>query len=252
MKAHQAEFRFYEELNDFLPKEKQKRSIPYAFNGHPGIKDPIESLGVPHTEVDLVVVNGQSVGFDYQLQPDDRVAVYPAFESLDIVPIVKLRGEPLRKTAFILDVHLGKLARILRMLGFDVLYRTDYDDPEIIRIALEERRIILTRDRRMLFNKCITHGYWLHSTHSEEQAREVIDRFDLSRQIRKFLHCPLCNGLLRSVEKGDILDRLEPLTIQYYSEFYQCPACRQVYWKGTHYDRIVDKLDAIIESCRNP
>lgn len=252
MKEHEAEFRFYEELNDFLPHRKRKKSMRYDFNGRPGIKDAIEAIGVPHTEVDLIVVNGESVGFDCRLEHGDRVAVYPVFESIDISSIVKLREKPLRNTAFILDVHLGKLARILRMLGFDVLYRTDYDDPEIIRIALEEHRIILTRDRRMLFNKCITHGHWMHSTRAEEQAREVIGRFDLHGLIRPFLRCPKCNGLLHHVEKEAVLDQLEPLTKKYYTEFYQCPDCRQLYWKGSHYDRIADKLNGIIESRPNP
>ncbi len=250
MKAHQATFRFYEELNDFLPLHRRKKTVPYCFNGHPGIKDAIEALGVPHTEVDLIVVNGESVGFDYPLAHGDRVAVYPVFESFDISPIFQLRDEPLRKTAFILDVHLGKLARILRMLGFDVLYRTDYDDPEIIHIALTEHRIILTRDRRMLFNRSITHAHWLHSTHSETQAREVIERFDLHEQIRRFLRCPVCNGLLQPVEKDAIIDQLEPLTKKYYTEFYQCSDCRKVYWKGTHYDHIIDKLNGIIDPDR--
>jgi len=252
MKEHEAAFRFYEELNDFLPLHQRKKSVRYEFSGHPGIKDAIEAIGVPHTEVDLIVANGDSVGFDYPLAHGDRIAVYPVFESLDISPIIRLRDKPLRQTAFILDVHLGKLARILRMLGFDVLYRTDYDDPEIIRIALDEHRIILTRDRRMLFNKTITHGHWLHSTNSEEQAREVIERFDLSGQIRRFLRCPMCNGLLQAVDRETILDRLEPLTRKYYTEFYQCPDCRKVYWKGTHYDRIIDKLNAIIAPRQNP
>ena len=252
MKEHEAAFRFYEELNDFLPLSQRKKDVRYEFRGQPGIKDAIESIGVPHTEVDLIVANGESVGFDYPLAHGDRVAVYPVFESLDISPIIRLRDEPLRKTAFILDVHLGKLARILRMLGFDVLYRTDYDDPEIIRIALEEHRIILTRDRRMLFNKTITHGHWLHSTNAEEQAREVIARFDLAGRIRRFLRCPMCNGLLQAVDRETITDRLEPLTRKYYTEFYQCPDCRKIYWKGTHYDRIVDKLNAIIAPRQNP
>lgn len=252
MKAHQAEFRFYEELNDFLPPAQRKQTVRYEFDGHPAIKDPIEALGVPHTEIDLIMVNNHSVGFDYHLMHGDRVAVYPVFESLDITPLVKLRDRPLRRTAFVLDVHLGKLARILRLLGFDALYRTDYDDTEIIRIALTEDRIILTRDRRMLFNRTITHAHWLHSTNSEEQAREVLERFDLINQIQRFLRCPSCNGLLQTVEKEVILTQLEPLTRTYYNEFFQCPDCRKIYWKGTHFNRIVDKLNAIVESCATP
>ncbi len=245
MKEHQAEFRFYEELNDFLPLSQRKATVQYAFNGHPGIKDPIEVLGVPHTEVDLIVANGASVGFDYQLQPNDRVAVYPVFESFDISPLVKLRDAPLRRTAFVLDVHLGKLARILRLLGLDALYRTDYDDPEIIRIALKEHRIILTRDRRMLYHRTITHGHWLHSTNAEQQAREVLTRFDLAGQVRRFRRCPACNGLLHPVGKDAVVDLLEPLTRKYYAAFIQCTGCRKIYWKGSHYNRIVTKLDAI-------
>ena len=247
-KEHAAIFRFYEELNDFLPLHRRKRDHRYRFNGHPAIKDSIEAQGVPHTEVDLIVVNGESVGFNYHLMPEDRAAVYPIFESLDITPVVKLREAPLRRTAFILDVHLGKLARILRLLGFDTLYRTDYDDPEIIRIALAEHRIILTRDRRMLHDRRITHARWLHSTNSEEQAREVIRRFQLERAVRRFVRCPACNGLIESVAKEDVIDRLEPLTEKYYTEFFICRDCGKLYWKGSHYDRIVDKLDAIVRS----
>lgn len=247
MKENEAQFRFYEELNDFLPLHRRKQTVQYAFNGAPAIKDSIEAQGVPHTEVDLVVVNGESVDFGYPLQPGDRVAVYPVFEGFDITPIVKLRNKPLRQTAFVLDVHLGKLARILRLLGFDVIYRTDYDDAEIIHIALDEHRIILTRDRRMLYNRCITHARWLHSTNSEEQAREVLERFQLAGQIQRFTRCPACNGLIQPVEKEAVTDRLEPLTRQYYDAFFQCKECRKIYWKGSHYNRIVDKLDTIVQ-----
>jgi uncharacterized protein with PIN domain len=248
MKEHTATFRFYEELNVFLPWHQRKKTILYAFNGHPGIKDAIEAQGIPHTEVDLIVVNGKSVGFNYQLMPNDRAAVYPVFESLDISPIVKLREKPLRRTAFVLDVHLGKLARILRWLGFDTLYRTDYDDAEIIRIALAEHRIILTRDRRLLFNRIITHGHWLHSTNSEQQAREVLARFDLAGQVQPFLRCPACNGLIDAVAKEAILDQLEPLTKKYYTDFFQCSQCRKIYWEGSHHARIQRKLADIMSS----
>jgi uncharacterized protein with PIN domain len=180
--------------------------------------------------------------------PEDRVAVYPVFESLDITPLVKLRNAPLRRSAFILDVHLGKLARILRLLGFDTLYRTDYNDSEIIRIALHEHRIILTRDRRMLHDRRITHARWLHSTRAEEQAREVITRFQLEQSIRRFVRCPACNGVIEPVEKRDIQDQLEPLTRKYYDDFFACRNCRKIYWQGSHYSRIVEKLNAIMYS----
>lgn len=231
---HIAEFRFYEELNDFLLPAQRKRSLEYRFQGHPGIKDPIEAFGVPHTEVDLIVVNGESVGFDYQLRPGDRVAVYPMFESFDISPLVKLREKPLRRTAFVLDVNLGKLARRLRMLGFDALYDNRYEDAEVADIAAAEGRIVLTRDRRLLFAKRITHGYWVRSTDPRRQVDEVLTRFDLRRQIRPFRRCMRCNGLLREVPKAEVLDRLEPKTKLYYERFYQCGGCGKVYWEGSH------------------
>jgi uncharacterized protein with PIN domain len=243
-----AEFRFYEELNDFLPVRQRRQTVRYAFNGRPAIKDPIEALGVPHTEVDLIVVNGQSVGFDYHLQDGDRVAVYPCFEAFDLSPIVKLRESPLRQTAFILDVHLGKLARFLRLLGFDALYRNDYDDDELVQISAREHRILLTRDRRLLFHKTITHGYFLHSTNAMEQTREVIERFDLTGNVRLFTRCSECNGAIAPVAKEAVLDRLQPLTRRHFHEFVQCAGCGRVYWKGSHYGRLAARLSRVVGS----
>jgi len=240
-----AQFRFYEELNDFLPNSKRRETFFYYFNGNPAIKDPIEALGVPHTEVGLIIVNGRSVGFDYQLKNNDHVSVYPVFESIDIAPIVKLRNEPLRKNAFILDVHLGKLAKMLRMLGFDTVYETDYDDSEIIRRSLEEKRIIITRDRRLLHTKVVAHGYCIRSTNSEEQLREVLNRFDLYSQIRPFCRCMVCNGKVRKVKKSAILHKLEPKTIKFYDEFFMCERCCRIYWKGSHHERLRERFGKI-------
>jgi len=240
-----AQFRFYEELNDFLPADQRKRTVDYRIDGNPGIKDPIEALGVPHSEVELIVVNGESVGFDYQLQNGDRVAVYPVFESLDISPLVQLRERPLRDTRFILDVHLGRLARYLRLLGFDTLYRKDYDDPEIIRLALYEHRIILTRDRGLLFNRLVTHGYFVRATDAIQQTREVLQRLDLANSIHPFCRCIACNGLLQPVPKADILDRLPPRTRRDYEEFSRCTSCDRVYWKGSHYDRLTQRIQEL-------
>lgn len=240
----QAEFRFYEELNDFLPQALRKRSFPWPINGQPAVKDPIEAIGVPHTEVELILVNGESAGFERRVRNGDRVAVYPVFESFDVGPLLRLREKPLRRIAFVLDVHLGKLARLLRMLGFDSLYRNDYTDAEIVRIGVDERRIILTRDRRLLFNKAVTHAYFPRSTQPEAQAREVLRRFDLFRQIRPFHRCLSCNGHIEPVAKAEVLERLEPLTKLYYEEFFRCRECGRVYWKGSHFEHMQAKLGA--------
>ncbi len=248
MIMHRAEFRFYEELNDFLPRERRKRSIAYGFKGCPGIKDPIEALGVPHTEVELIIVNRRSVGFEYRLCHGDRVAVYPVFESFDVTPLVRLRDKPLRRTAFVLDVNLGKLARYLRMLGFDTAYRNDYSDPEVVATSLRAGRIILTRDRRLLYPKAVTHGYWVRATRPDEQVREVLARFDLSGQIRPKHRCLDCNGLIEPVEKSEVTEWLEPLTKKYYDEFYRCAACAKIYWKGSHYEHMRRRVRDWVQS----
>lgn len=240
-----AHFRFYAELNDFLPLSKRQKTFPYRFKGNPSIKDPIEAIGVPHTEVELIIVNGVSVGFDYRLQDSDHVSVYPMFESIDISPIIRLREKSLRKIAFILDVHLGKLARMLRMLGFDTEYRNDYHDTEIIRRSLTENRITITRDRRLLHTKTITHGYCIRSNNPKEQLREMLNRFDLYDQVKPFQRCMMCNTILEKVEKSKILYRLEPKTILYYDKFYHCPGCKKIYWKGSHYVKLKEQLEEI-------
>jgi len=242
----QAYFRFYAELNDFLPRERQQVGFDYAFNGSPSVKDSIEALGVPHTEVDLILVNGESVDFSYQLNDGDRVSVYPVFEALDITPLLRVRPKPLRVTRFVCDVHLGTLARYLRMLGFDTLYPEDYDDANLARISREERRILLTRDRGLVKRGIVTHGYCVRDTDPERQLLEVVRRFDLYRSLEPFKRCMKCNGVLERVPKEDILERLPPKTAQYYDEFHECEGCGQLYWRGSHYERMQGLIDEIL------
>ncbi len=242
-----AVLRFYEELNDFLPIDKKKRPFTYLFFGSPSIKDVIEALGIPHVEVDLILVNGSSVDFSYHLKSDDHVSIYPVFERLDISDQVKVRPHPLRETKFILDVHLGKTAKNLRMLGFDTVYENDLDDPEIIEIAMRENRIILTRDRELLKNSKVTHGYWVRSNKSKKQVEEIVNRFDLYAQVKPFFRCVSCNGLIEKVDKEAILDRLEPKTRKYYDEFYTCTGCRKIYWKGSHFEQMKQKIRELVE-----
>ncbi|UCH82987.1 MAG: Mut7-C ubiquitin/RNAse domain-containing protein [Candidatus Latescibacterota bacterium] len=245
-----AQFRFYEELNDFLPPDKQKMAFAYLFDGTPAVKDAIEALGVPHTEIELILVNGVSVGFAHHLADGDRVSVYPVCETIDVSPIVRLRDKPLRRTAFILDVHLGKLARLLRMLGFDASYENDYNDMDIIRLAAAERRIILTRDKGILKTGSVTHGYWIRSADPDHQLREVVGRFDLTGRIEPFRRCMECNGVLARVDKNDVLSQIPARTAIAFSEFYRCPGCGKVYWKGSHYDKMKMYVQEIL-GCGN-
>jgi len=232
-----AQLRFYEELNDFLKPGLRKQAFSHAFDRRTSIKDMIESFGVAHTEVDIILVNGQSVDFSYIVQDGDRISVYPVFESLDVSPLVRLRPAPLRKTAFILDTNLGRLARYLRLLGFDCLYQNNFDDETVARLSREQHRCVLTRDRALLQRKIITHGYFVRAVRPRHQVQEVLARFDLYRQVRPFSRCSRCNGDLRPVDKQEIRDRLEPKTRKYFDSFRICTSCRQVYWQGSHHDR---------------
>jgi uncharacterized protein with PIN domain len=235
--------RFYEELNDFLPRVKRRHAYLRRLFLSPAVKDVIEAEGVPHTEVDLILVNGQSVGFDHRLEAGDYVSIYPTFESLDIAPVQRLRPKPLREPRFVLDVHLGTLARRLRLLGFDTLYRNDYDDAEIVAIAVRERRIILTRDVGILKHKAVTHGYWLRSQKPDEQVSEVLDRFDLRGRIDPFARCTVCNGVVEEVPKARVVHLLHPDTAAAFKDFFQCRQCGKVYWEGSHYDGMRDWLN---------
>jgi len=233
-----AHFRFYEELNDFLPKARKKSTFLYEFSGSPAVKDAIEANGVPHTEIDLILVGGESVAFAYRLKDGDRVAVYPVFESLDITPVTHLRPEPLREPKFILDVHLGKLAHYLRIFGFDSKYDNRYKNAVLAANAKKESRIILTRDVNLLKCKSITHGYRVRSQKPETQLVEVLKRFDLKNLIRPLSRCIVCNGDISKVSKKSISHRLKPKTREYYEEFYRCDSCRNIYWKGSHYQKM--------------
>ena len=241
-----ATLRFYEELNDFLPSTKKKKRFEHSFIDRTSVKDMIESLGVPHTEVDLIIVNGNSINFSYLVNNGDDISVYPMFESLDITNLQQLRAKPLRKPKFILDVHLGTLAKYMRILGFDSLYKNNYKDEEIVDISLKEKRTILTRDRGILKRSEVTHGYWIRSSKTDEQIIEVIKRFDLKEEIKELSRCLLCNSLLRKISKEKVIDRLPRKVKEFHNEFYYCKNCDKIFWKGSHYT----KMKGIIERVR--
>src|SRR5579859_1976268 len=239
----QAEFRFYEELNDFLPAERRKVAFLIEIDRARSVKDAIESVGVPHTEIDLILVDGISVDFTHVLRGGERVAVYPMFERLDITPIIRLRPLPLRDPRFIADGHLGKLARHLRMAGFDTLWTNDRDDDEIVRIASAERRTILTRDKGMLRRGDVERGYFVRATESEAQLAEAIRALQLESLIAPFTRCRECNTPLEDVCRDAILDRLPEKVRGLYERFKRCPGCERIYWEGTHFARMKALLE---------
>ncbi len=240
------EVRCYAELNDFLAPARRGKAFDVEVGPHTTVKDLAESLGVPHTEIDVVVVNGESVGFGRRVAPGDRVAVYPVFEALDVTPVVRLRPAPLRQPRFVLDVHLGRLARLLRLLGFDSLWSHDADDATLVGVSLGDRRILLTRDRGILKRSELTHASYVREQVPRRQVVEVLRRFDLFGAAVPFGRCLACNGVLEHVEKAEVHDLLPPRTRRDFDEFRRCRGCGRVYWKGSHYDRLRALVDDVL------
>ncbi len=238
-------FRFYAELNDFLPPARRGVAFAHEFAGGPSVKDVIESLGVPHAEIDLILANGESVDFSWIVQNDARVSVYPVFESIDIGPLARVRPAPLRETRFVLDGHLGRLARYLRMVGFDTLWRSDYGDEELARISAEEHRILLSRDVGLFKRSAVSHGHWMRETDPRRQLAEVLRRFDLFRSMAPFQRCLRCNRLLEPVAKEAVAERLPPRVREHQDEFRLCPSCLRIYWKGSHHARMERLIAAV-------
>jgi len=236
-----ARFRFYAELNDFLTDENRGRELTRYFTVSGSVKDFVESFGVPHTEVDLVLANGTPVDFSYPVRDGDRVSVYPVFESLDISSVSRVRPLPLRSLRFVLDVYLGRLAAYLRMAGFDALYGNQASDTELAGIVARERRVLLTRDRYLLMRTAVDRGYWVRSTEPKQQLLEVVQRFDLAGSTRPFTRCLHCNTILEEANRESVLERLPP-SIRDKNTFRLCPSCQRVYWAGSHHERMSQLL----------
>jgi uncharacterized protein with PIN domain len=238
--------RCFAELNDFLPPGKKQ--TPFALT----LKEPVtvgevaEILGIPLSEVDLVTANGTPVGRSYRPLEGDFLAIYPVFENFDISALQTAHKEPLRISRFILDAHLGKLARYLRMLGFDSLYRNDYSDLEIIETARDQKRIILTRDKLLLQSPRMDHGYYVRSVEKHAQLTEVVKKFDLFSQFRSFTRCMTCNSELLPASKEMIRDRLDPGIYRCFDTFYHCPSCDKFFWRGSHFNRMERLIRDII------
>ena len=240
-----ATFRFYEELNDFLAPDQRGRDLSCPCARAATVKHMIEALGVPHTEVELILVNGESSAFDRMLEDGDRVSVYPKFECLDVSPLLRVRAHPLRDMRFVADAHLGGLAHLLRMMGFDTLYDNHFEDSEIERIAAHEGRIVLTRDRELLKRRGITHGCYVRAIKSTPQVREIFSRLDLARSARPFSLCLDCNVPLQRVAREAVAERVPPAVLERHERFVTCDRCRRVFWEGSHWRcmrALVDEL----------
>jgi uncharacterized protein with PIN domain len=236
-----ARLRFYAELNDFLPPERRYETFTVEFHVAPAVRDLIESQGVPHTEVDLVLMNGGTAALPDIVEDGALVSVYPVFESLDIAAVTRVRPEPLRQPRFILDVHLGRLAAYLRMAGFDTRYANDAEDAELARVAAGERRILLTRDLGLLKRAAVTRGYYVRETSPARQLQEVVRRFELKRLLRPFSRCMRCNSELCAARP----ERAPEQARSRFTEFQECPGCGRVYWQGSHWARMRALMDAL-------
>lgn len=236
-------FRFYAELNVLLPANKRFQDNQQEFKGRQTVKHLIESQGIPHTEVDLILANGSSVDFSYIPAEGDLISVYPVFESFDISPVIRLRPLPLREPRFVLDGHLGRLTAYMRMLGYDSLYRNDFSDEELASISENEARILLTRDRGLLKRDQVSHGYLITTRDPRQQVLAVVRRFDLISSFKPFFRCIACNGVLVTVSKAEVIDQLEPKTKLFYEDFKLCENCGKVYWKGSHHQHMTTLID---------
>jgi uncharacterized protein with PIN domain len=247
MAMYQVYFRFYAELDELLPPSKRGSCFVHGFDTAASVKDVIEALGVPHTEIGLILINGESVDFSCHLNDADRISVYPIFRSLDINPLPRVRPAFKEERRFVLDTHLGRLAAYLRMLGFDSVYRNDYHDEELARISSNQQRTLLTRDRGLLKRSIVIHGYLVREAHSHDQMIEVLSRFNLFTSILPFRHCLHCNAPLQAVPKESIQHRLLQKTEQHYDEFHICRECLRIYWKGSHYQRMQGLIARVIQ-----
>ena len=240
-----AVLRFFAELNDFLPPARRHEPLLRSCSPRTSVKDLIEGAGIPHTEVDLVLMNGASVDFTTLVQDGDRISVYPVFEAFDIAGVTRVRPAPLRELRFVLDVHLGRLAAFLRLAGFDALYRNDLDDAALAGLAAGGR-VLLTRDQGLLKHRAVTRGYWLRSHDPQVQFVEVLRRFHLVGAVRPFSRCLRCNGRLEPAPKTDILAELPPRTRREHDNFHRCADCRRIYWRGGHFQALRGRLDRAI------
>ena len=234
-------------LDFFLRSGGRGRSIERTLSEKTSVKDVIEACGVPHPEIDLILVNEKPVDFHYAIINDANIELYPVGTGLPHYKEKRLQVA--RPDSFVVDGHLGKLARDLRLLGFDVAYDPHAEDRQLLEIMERENRALLTRDRRLLMHAIVKIGYCPRSQNADEQTLEVIRRFELLGSLAPFTRCLRCNAPLRKVSKAGIIEKLEPLTKIYYDQFRRCTDCGQIYWAGSHFSKLQKRIEQIRERC---
>ena len=244
MKPFTVRLRFHGDLNVFLgSKASDEAIIQRQLAEKTSLKDVIESCGVPHPEVDLILLDERPVGFDQTVAGDAKVEVYPVADFG--TNRTEKRLQRVDHSRFVADGHLGGLSRNMRLLGFDVAYDQNADDRQLLDVMVRQNRALLTRDRRLLMHAIVRHGYYPRSQNPEEQTVEVIRRFDLAELIAPFTRCLRCNAVLQEAAKAEVIDQLEPLTKIYYDRFRRCPNCKQIYWSGSHFLKLQKRIEQI-------
>jgi uncharacterized protein with PIN domain/sulfur carrier protein ThiS len=238
--------RCYAELNDFLSPEQRFVTFPLVLPQGISVEALLEEIGITPQVIDLVLVNGNSVGMLHKLAKNDRVTLYPVFESFDIASITKLQNSPLRRPRFILDVHLGKLAHYLRMFGFDTLYQNDYTNYMLCTLSVKEHRILLSKNHTLVKNESITHAHLVKNENSRAQLVEVFELLDLYSLSTPFTRCIDCNSMLQQIDKHSILSRIPQSVIDWCDDYLLCPGCNRIYWKGSHYQHMNKFVQHII------
>jgi uncharacterized protein len=248
-----ARFRFHGELNEFLARPQRGCTFACACPDGSSAKHMIEALGVPHTEVALVVRNGRAAGFDAQLEANDVIEAYPVRhvpEDMTAGALLlrpPLRGDDLR---FIADAHLGALAQLLRLAGFDTRYDNNFADEEIERLADAEARIVLTRDRELLKRRTLLRGCYVRALEPDEQFREVAARLELAPHVRAFRLCLMCNAPLRAASTDELDGRVPDGVRERHARFVTCDVCRRVFWEGSHWKRMREHIDSLGDARR--
>ncbi len=232
--------RVYEELNQYLPAHVQKKEFMVQSPALVCVQDVIDLLKIPLEEVDLILVNGESVDISHPCQPNDRISIYPVFETLNIAPLVRLRPKPLRTPRFVCDVHLGTLAKYLRMMGIDAAYQNPISRHHLIELSNQEKRIILSKDTHMRDVAGIVRAYYVVARNLRQQVREIISYFELKDSLAPLSRCLRCNGKVWPVDKKSLVNQVPEKILALHNSFMKCHTCGRIYWKGSHFHAMMD------------